>query len=49
MLEIGSYIRLLLYRVIYISRGKGYGSTISKLEDNSKLLEDTFYEIFSHY
>ena len=49
ILETSSYIYLLLYRVIYIGRGEGYGSIISKLEDNSKLLEDTFYEIFSHY
>lgn len=44
-LGIGSFIRLLLHRVTRSS--KGCGSAASILEDNSRLLEDTFCKMFS--
>jgi hypothetical protein len=47
MLETGGYIRLLLYGVIRTGGGEGCGSAVSKLEDNGKLSEDTFCEMFS--
>jgi hypothetical protein len=45
MLRTGRFIYLLLHKVT--QSGKGCGSATSILEDNSRLLKDTFYKMFS--
>ena len=44
----GGYIRLLLRGATWSGEGEGYGFAASTPEDNGKLLEDTFCEMFSY-